>query len=75
MGLMRPEMPCQARALNTDRAAWVLIRRFGDDALLVAEKRRIFCIQQNRTVSAAEWARVQQKVCELSQIMPAGRRH
>lgn len=60
---------------SIDRMAWILIRRFGDDAVRVADMRRAYCVAHERPLSAAKWMCVHHKVQELSRMSPPGYIH
>ena len=56
--------------LNIDRAAFVLIRRHGDDSAEVALRRSSFCAGRNDDVGAAEWRLVTAKINEYLATRP-----
>jgi hypothetical protein len=60
---------------SIDHLAWILIRRFGDDAVQVAELRHAYCMAHERPLSAAKRACVYHKVKELSMMSPPGYIH
>lgn len=51
--------------INVDRAAVVLIRRFGDDCATVAHNRAMFCSARGDAQGAAEWKAVLRRVTDL----------
>lgn len=51
--------------LNIGRAAFALIRLYGDDGADVARQRSQFCANLNEDAAAAEWRLVIHKIDEL----------
>jgi hypothetical protein len=51
--------------LNIGRAAFALIRLYGDDSVGVALRRSQLCARRNEEVAAAEWRLVVRKIDEL----------
>jgi hypothetical protein len=61
--------------LNIDRAAWLLIRKFGDDCALAAYTRGQYCRCHGQYEAASEWQLVLLKVIELHFKQPSGPKH
>jgi len=55
------------RPLDVDRAAWFLIRRYGESrlAVAVASRRIAFCVDSGAESAAYEWCGVLRKIIEL----------
>ncbi len=62
---MHPPSDHAHRPIDIDRAAWVLIRRFGDRSEDVALVRARHCQDDGRETAAAEWRCVLIKVLEI----------
>lgn len=60
---------------SIDRAAWLLIRKFGDDSAIEAYRRSECCRCRGDRLSAAEWKAVLIKVIALHFAPPAGPSH
>ena len=53
------------RPLPIDRAAVLLIRRFGDDCAIIARRRMAACLARGDHLTALEWELVLRRVVEL----------
>lgn len=63
------------RPLDIDRAAWFLIRCYGDECAKVAFDRSRRCACRGDTAGVEEWKRVVNKVVELHFARPRGGLH
>ncbi len=61
--------------LNIDRAAWFLVRRYGDDSAIVAFRRAQMSALQNNKVAEGEWRLVLRKIIDLHFAKPDGPGH
>lgn len=50
---------------SLDRRAWILIRRFGDDAAVAAYLRALRCERDGRAEDAEKWRFVLRRVVEM----------
>jgi len=66
-------MAMQRRPINIDRAAWFLIRRYGEDSAMEAFRRAQSCADRRDQNAAHEWRLVLNKVIELHFAKPKGR--
>lgn len=64
-----------AKPLDINRAAWFLIRRYGDECAKVAFLRSRRCQCCGDQMGASEWKLVTRKVVELHFARPRGRLH
>lgn len=60
---------------SIDRAAWLLIRKFGDDSAIEAFRRSECCRCGGDALAAAEWRLVLRKVIQLHFDRPSGPSH
>lgn len=63
------------KPLDVGRAAWFLIRCYGDDCAKVAFERSRTCLCRRDDVAAGQWKLVVEKVVELHFARPRGRLH
>lgn len=61
------------KPLNIDRAAWFLIRCYGDDCAKAAYQRLLNCQGSGDKTGAGEWKLVMRRVVELHFCSPKGR--
>ncbi len=61
--------------LNIGRAAYALIRLYGNGSVDVAWRRSRICANRNEDVAAAEWRLVVRKIDELLVARQDGLRH
>lgn len=71
-GIERRAQESRRRPVDIDRAAWYLIRRFGDGCAVAAYRRAATCAQHGAHRRAAEWRLVLQRVVALHFAPPSG---
>lgn len=65
----------RGRPLDIERAAWHLVRRYGDDCAAVAYARASTCAQHGDDRRAAEWRLVLERSVALQFAEPGGAPH
>ncbi len=74
--VIKPPQPAlMPKPLNIDRAAWFLIRCYGDDCAKVAYQRFLNCTGSGDDVGAHEWKLVMKRAVELHFSERKGRLH
>lgn len=74
-GIERRTQESRRRPVDIDRAAWYLIRRFGDGCAVAAYRRAATCAQHGAHRRAAEWRLVLRRVVALHFAPPSGATH